>query len=53
MPSVARRLFYVVGEGLTVTDYLNWVFERIRNRDFNKMEDLVPWSKMIPESVRL
>lgn len=39
--------------GLKVYDYLNWVFERIRNCDFNKMEDLVPWSNMIPESVRL
>ena len=39
--------------GLKVYEYLNWVFERIRNCDFNKMEDLVPWSEKIPEYVRI
>ena len=39
--------------GLKVYDYLNWVFERIRNCDFNKMEDLVPRSEKIPEYVRI
>lgn len=39
--------------GLKVYDYLNWVFERIRNCDFNKMADLVPWSTKIPEYVRI
>ena len=39
--------------GLKVYDYLNWVFERIRNCDFNKMEDLVPWSEKVPENIKL
>ena len=36
-----------------VYEYLNGVFERIRNCDFNKMEDLVPWSEKKPEYVRI
>ena len=39
--------------GLKVYDYLNWVFERIRSKDYDKTEDLVPWSNMIPEYVRM
>lgn len=39
--------------GLKVYDYLNWVFERIRRCDFNKMEDLVPWSEKIPKNIKL
>jgi hypothetical protein len=39
--------------GLKVYEYLNRVFERIRNCDFNKMEELVPWSEKIPEYVRI
>lgn len=39
--------------GLKVYDYLNWVFERIRRCDFDKIEELAPWSELIPENVRL
>jgi len=39
--------------GLKVYDYLNRVFERIRNCDFNKMEDFVPWSEKVPENIKL
>ncbi len=33
--------------------YLKWFFERIRNVDFNSFEDFLPWSKNIPENLRL
>ncbi len=39
--------------GLKVYDYLNWVFERIRRCDFDNIEELAPWSELIPENVRL
>ena len=39
--------------GLKGYDYLNWVFDRIRRCDFDKIEELAPWSELIPENVRL
>ena len=39
--------------GLKDHDYLNWVFEKIRRCDFDKMEDLAPWSEEIPEYIKL
>ena len=34
-------------------EYLNRVMGRIRRCDFGKMEELAPWSELIPENVRL
>jgi len=33
--------------------YLNWIFDRIRSVDFNSYEELLPWSKNLPENLRL
>ena len=39
--------------GLKVYDYLNQVFERIRRCDFDKIEELAPWSEEVPENIKL
>ena len=39
--------------GLKVYDYLNRVFERIRRCDFDKIEELAPWSEKVPKNIKL
>lgn len=38
--------------GLKPYEYLNWLFEHIRLKDYNRIEELLPWSKIIPDNIR-